>query len=159
MQRRGVSGQLAKGQRTARPKSRKALNAHVSGADLREQLDRSTRDLREALEQQAATAEILKLISSSPTDTQPVFEAIVQSGLKLFPDAAIAILLPDGNKLRAAAFAEADSARAKAFLSRWPVPLTREYMHAIAILDRRIIDIPDALEAPAEFATGAKYFL
>src|SRR5262245_58481788 len=159
MQRRSGSGQPTKGQRTSRPQARKAPTANVSGVDPQGLLDRRTRELHESLEQQAATAEILKLISSLPTDTQPVFEAIVQSGLKLFPDAAIAILLPDGNKLRAAAFAEADSARAKAFLSRWPVPLTREYMHAIAILDRRIIDIPDALEAPAEFATGAKYFL
>src|SRR5262245_40429847 len=128
MQRRGESGQPVKGQRTLRPKARKAPNAYVSGADLQEQLERRTLELHEALEQQAATAEILKLISSSPTDTQPVFEAIVQSGLKLFPDAAIFIALPDGNKLRAAAFAEADHARAKAFLSRWPVSLTREYM-------------------------------
>ena len=88
-----------------------------------------------------------------------MFEAIVQSGLKLFPDAAVFIALPDGNKLRAAAFAEADPARAKAFLSRWPVSLTREYMYAIAILDRRIVDIPDAREPPPEFATGAQYFL
>src|SRR6188768_4268103 len=65
-----------------------------------------TRERDGALQQQAATAEILKLISSSPADTQPVFEAIVRSGLKLFPDAAIAIALPDGDKLRAAAFAE-----------------------------------------------------
>ncbi|HYV72451.1 MAG TPA: GAF domain-containing protein, partial [Pseudolabrys sp.] len=159
MQRRGGSRQPPKAQRTSRPKARKAPISPVSAGELQQQLYRRTRELDEALEQQAATAEILKLISSSPTDTQPVFEAIVRGGLKLFPDAAIAILLPDGNKLRAAAFAEADSARAKAFLSRWPVPLTREYMHAIAILDRRIIDIPDAREAPAEFATGAKYFL
>src|SRR5262245_7291833 len=159
MQRRSGSGQPTKGQRTSRPQARKAPTANVSGVDPQEQLDRRTRERDEALEQQAATAEILKLISSSPTDTQPVFEAIVQSGLKLFPDAAILIALPDGNKLRAAAFAEADPARAKALLSRWPVPLTREYNHAIAILDRRIIDIPDAREAPPELATGAQYFL
>src|SRR5262245_21219767 len=159
MQRRSGSGQPTKGQRTSRPQARKAPTANVSGVDPQEQLDRRTRELHEALEQQAATAEILKLISSSPTDTQPVFEAIVQSGLKLFPDAAILIALPDGNKLRAAAFAEADPARAKALLSRWPVPLTREYNHAIAILDRRIIDIPDAREAPPELAAGAQYFL
>src|SRR5262245_37046179 len=160
MQRRGSSGQSVKGQRPrTKSETRKVRTALVSGIDLQEQLDRRTRELDEALEQQAATAEILKLISSSPTDTQPVFEAIVQSGLKLFPDAAILIALPDGSKLRAAAFAEADSARAKALLSRWPIPLTREYMHAIAILDRRIIDISNAREAPAEFASGAKYFL
>src|SRR5262245_31687842 len=159
MQRRSGSGQPTKGQRTSRPQARKAPTANVSGVDPQEQLDRRTRELHEALEQQAATAEILKLISSSPTDTQPVFEAIVQSGLKLFPDAAILIALPDGNKLRAAAFAETNPARAKALLSRWPIPLTREYNHAIAILDRKMIDIPDARETPSELASGARYFL
>ena len=117
------------------------------------------RERDEALHQQTATAEILKLISSSPADTQPVFEAIVRSGLKLFPSAAIFIALPDGDKLRAAAFAEADPVRAKAWQRRWPVPLTREYMHGVAFLDRKILDIPDVREAPAELAVGAKNFL
>src|SRR5262245_35983874 len=102
MQRRGGSRQPPKAQRTSRPKARKAPISPVSAGELQQQLYRRTRELDEALEQQAATAEILKLISSSPTDTQPVFEAIVRGGLKLFPDAR---------------------------------------------------------EAPAEFATGAKYFL
>src|SRR5689334_23769450 len=84
------------------------------------------RERDEALHQQAATAEILKLISTSPTDTQPVFDAIVQSGLKLFPDAAILIVLPYGDKLRAAAFADTAPARASASVRVWPVPLTRE---------------------------------
>ncbi len=113
----------------------------------------------EALQQLAATAEILRLISNSPTDTQPVFDAIVQSGLKLFPDAAILIALPDGNMLRAAAFAETDIAQAKALLNRWPISLTRQYLHAVAILDRQVIDIPDARKPTLEFAAGARYFL
>ena len=159
MQRRGESGQPVKGQSANRPKAHNAPTAQVSTADLQEKLDRRTRERDEALHQQAATAEILKMISSSPSDTQPVFEAIVQSGLKLFPDAAILIVLPDGDKLRAAAFADTDPVRAKALLRRWPVPLTREYNHAIAILDRRMIDIPDARDAPSELATGAQYFL
>ena len=120
---------------------------------------RLARERDEALHQQAATAEILKLISASPTDTQPVFEAIVQSGLKLFPGAAIFIALPDGDKLRAAAFAEADPVRAKAWRRRWPVPITREYIHGVAFLDRKILDIPDGREAPPELAVGAKNFL
>ena len=148
-----------------RPKTLKRRNApkvvrhRGSSADFSKKVALFKRERDEALHQQAATAEILKLISSSPSDTQPVFEAIVQSGLKLFPDAAILIVLPDGDKLRAAAFADTDPARAKELLRVWPVPLTREYNHAIAILDRRMIDIPDARDASSELATGAQYFL
>ena len=148
-----------------RPKTLKRRNApkvvrhRGSTADLSKKVALFKRERDEALHQQAATAEILRLISSSPSDAQPVFEAIVRSGLKLFPDAAILIVLPDGDKLRAAAFADTDPARAKALLRVWPVPLTREYNHAIAILDRRMIDIPDARDAPSELAAGAQYFL
>src|SRR5262249_27227830 len=72
-------------------------------------------------------------------------------GLKLFPDAAILIALRDGDTLRAGAVAEADAERAKRLLSRWPIPLTRQYNHAIAILDRRVIDIPDARAGGGRF--------
>jgi hypothetical protein len=53
--------------------------------------------LQEAREQQAATAKILSVISNSLTDTQPVFDAIVECGVELFPGAAISIALPDGD--------------------------------------------------------------
>src|SRR5262249_19740890 len=39
------------------------------------------------------------------------------------------------------------------------IPLTREYMHSTAVLDRRIVDIPDAENAPAELVVGARNFL
>jgi two-component system NtrC family sensor kinase len=162
MRRRGgASGQPVKGRRrsTVRPKARKAPTAHVSIADLQEQLDRRTRDLDEALEQQTATAEILSVISNSPTDTQPVFDAIVQSGLKLFPNATISVALRDGDIVKAAAIAEPDPARAEAWRRRFPNPLTREYMHGTAILDRQIVDIADVREALTEFAAGSRNFL
>ncbi|MGB7579658.1 MAG: GAF domain-containing protein [Pseudolabrys sp.] len=163
MRRRTKAANTVKAQRRKalkRSKAPKAALCHSSlAAGKGTNVEQLTRERDEAREQQTATAEILRVIRTSPTDTQPVFEAIVQSGLKLFPDAAILIALPDGNELRAAAFAEPNPARVKALLSRWPIPLTREYNHAIAILDRRIIDIPDAREAPPELATGAQYFL
>jgi hypothetical protein len=47
-----------------------------SAADLKEQLDRRTCELTEAREQQAATADILRIISASPSKLQPVLEAV-----------------------------------------------------------------------------------
>jgi signal transduction histidine kinase len=116
-------------------------------------------ETKEALEQQTATAEILGVISGSPTDTRPVFEAIVQSGLKLFSDAAISVALPHGGEIRAAAVAESDPARAAAWRGRFPFSLTREYMHGVAILDRRVVDLPDVRDAPPEMAAGSRNFL
>src|SRR5262245_11833273 len=160
MRRRSGSRRQVKKRRPgpAKSKARGAATARASTTPKGQATDLA-RGLKEAREQQAATAEILRRIGTPPAATQPVFEAIVRSGLKLFPDAAILIALPDGDRLRAAAFADTNPARVKAMLSVWPIPLTREYNQAIAILDRKMIDIPDGREAPSEFASGARYFL
>jgi PAS domain S-box-containing protein len=118
-----------------------------------------TSELSESLEQQTATAKILSVISNSLNDTQPVFDAIVQSGMRLFPGAAIFIALANAQEVRAVAIAESDPDRAEAWRGRFPFPLTREYMHSVAILDRRILDIPDVENAPDEMAAGKKNFL
>ena len=118
-----------------------------------------TSELSESLEQQTATAKILSVISNSLNDTQPVFDAIVQSGMRLFPGAAIFIALANAQEVRAVAIAESDPDRAEAWRRRFPFPLTREYMHSVAILDRRILDIPDVENAPDEMAAGKKNFL
>jgi len=121
---------------------------------------RLTRERDEALERQTATAEILGAISGSPTDTQPVFDAIVQSGLKLFPGAATTIVLPDGDQMQAVAIADKDSKREKAWRRRFPSVLDRTQMHGTAILDCRVIDFPDVKEhVTGPMAPGARNFL
>jgi GAF domain-containing protein len=118
-----------------------------------------TAELSESLEQQTATSEVLNVISNSLNDAQPVFDAIVQSGLRLFPDAAVFIALPENGMINAAAMAENDPARAQAWNRRFPFPLTRDYMHGVAMLDRMVVDLPDVMHAPSELAVGAKNFL
>ena len=83
MQRRGESKQPTKGQRTSGPEARKAPTARVSTADLQQQVAALTRELKEACEQQTATAEVLSGISAVPADPKPVFEVIVRRAVTL----------------------------------------------------------------------------
>ena len=132
----------------------------IENARLLNELRQRTDDLSEALQQQSATSEILEVISNSPTDSQPAFDAIVRSGLKLFPSAVIAISLPDGaDKVKVAAIDGADRADLEALRARYPLPLSREYITSTAILDRRELDFADARDTPAQLIPGGQNFL
>jgi two-component system NtrC family sensor kinase len=103
------------------------------------------RNLDEVTAQQGATAEILKVIASSRSDVQPVFEAIVDSAARLFePCGATITTLKDGQlhwNATAATLPGFDTKRAKAI---YPIPFDPERApSARAILERRIIEIPD----------------
>ena len=116
-------------------------------------------ELRESLQQQTATSEILEVISNSPTDSQPAFEAIVHSALNLFPDAVVVISLPDGDLVELAAIAGADVDDREALRARYPMPLSREYITGTAILDAREMDFADARDTPAQLIPGGRNFL
>ncbi|TMK00032.1 MAG: GAF domain-containing protein, partial [Alphaproteobacteria bacterium] len=130
----------------------------IENVRLFDEVQARTRELSEALEQQTATAEILTVISNSLSDTQPVFDAIVASGLKLFPGATVIIALAEAGKVDVAAVAAPDPAGIEAVRRRCPFPLTRDYMHSTAILDGRMVDIPDVENPPPELAVGARNF-
>ena len=121
---------------------------------------RLAQQLTESLERQAATAEILKVISESPTDTQPVFDAIVRAGLNLFPDSGVLMTIPGGAQVRAVAVAHRDPAVAAAIRDRFPIPLARDRLHGAAILDATLIDVSDAqAETQGAYAPGIRNFL
>ncbi len=61
------------------------------------ELDARNRDLTEALEQQTATSEILRVISQSQTDVQPVFDTIAAAALKLCDASAANVFTFDGD--------------------------------------------------------------
>jgi GAF domain-containing protein len=115
-------------------------------------------ETREALERQTATADILKVIASSPSDAQPVFEAMVNSAAKLFEPCGATITTLEEGKLHFNATAaihpgfNVDTARAV-----YPIPFDPgRSPSARAILERRIIEISDT-DAPdtPEFTSKA----
>ena len=82
----------------------KATRSRSSPTAVKEtKVARLTRELQEALAQQSATSDVLRVISSSPGDLQPVFESILANAAKLCPAAYGAMWLCEGDGFRAAA--------------------------------------------------------
>src|SRR5262245_25957127 len=122
MQRRGGLGQPVKGQRKIGPKARKAPTTGVSTTELQEQVAALTRELKEAREQQTATSEVLKVISSSSGELAPVFESLLASAKHLCGADFGIILLREGDGFRTVAL---HGATAEYTEARWRAPLIR----------------------------------
>jgi GAF domain-containing protein len=120
--------------------------------------------MSEAFEQQAATTEILRVISSSPTDVQPVFETIAESAMRLCGAAVSGVLRFDGSLIHLAAYRNFSAAVRAIVPQDYPMAPNRRRMSGRAILDRTVVHAPDVLRDPdypqeVARATGWRSFL
>ncbi len=105
-------------------------------------------ETKDALERQTATAEVLRVISESPTDVQPVFEAIAERAMTLCNANIGAVARFDGRLVHMAAFHGASTEATRAMRSAFPMKPGRGSILARAILEQAPVQIPDVLDDP-----------
>src|SRR5438132_8989962 len=125
----------------------------IENARLLTELQTKNADLTEALEQQTATSEILRVIASSPTDVQPVFDAIAEAALRLCGAASSIVTTFDGELTHLSAQADISPEGNDAFRGVYPRRPSRGSASGRAILTRAIVQIPD-VTADAEYQHG-----
>ena len=119
-----------------------------------EALTQAHAQVTEALEQQTATSEILRVISSSPADVQPVFDAIAANAARLCDAVNGLVIRFDGHLLHLAAHYNVDPERLAAVRQAYPRPPSRGALSGRAILTRTVIHVPD-VSKDAEYTLPA----
>src|SRR5215475_3525449 len=137
-------------------------NSHrpPSSADLQRQPDEQARELAEArrqlaeaLEGQTATSEVLKVISTSPGELAPVFNAILENATRICEAQFAEIALVENNAMRVAA-GYGDAPRLP---PSEMVPLDRSTVMGRSICDQKPVHVADLQNADNEFARGREF--
>src|SRR5262245_6027288 len=139
--------------RRSAPESVGARGSSV--ADQETEVARLTRELNEAREQQLATADVLKVISRSPTDVQPVFDMIAESARRLCDGQFCFVYRFDGQLLHFVAHHSLTPEVFEMNRRAWPAPPSRRSAAARAILERGFVQIPD-INADPDYVLGAQ---
>jgi len=111
---------------------------------------RLRRELDDAREQQTATADVLKIISSSPTELQAVLEVVVRSAARYCKADDVTLFELDGQDLRATAHWGAVAAQIG-----FHFPCARGSVAGRTVIDRKPVHVVDLQAEPAEFPEGS----
>jgi GAF domain-containing protein len=130
-----------------------------SAADLQEQLDRRTRELTEALDQQRATSEVLRVISSSPGQLEAIFHALLDNATRICDAKFASLLLCEGDGFRRVALhnappAYAEQWRREPLIRRGPGTLPDQVVRTKQPV--HIIDLPPEQSPALARLAGAK---
>src|SRR5262245_62142635 len=112
------------------------------------ELESSHSELRESREQQTTTSEILRVIASSPTDLQPVCDAIVESASRLCKANLAWMSRSGGNRQITVAFSSAFPAEIRELINQGTALPAEGSIHNRAVVERQIIHIPDTTAEP-----------
>jgi GAF domain-containing protein len=126
----------------------------IENARLFNEVQAKTRDLTESLDQQIATSEVLKAISHSAFDLQPVFDAIAENSVKLCHAERAFIFRFDGQFLRAISSFNVGP-EVKRFVDQNPIALGRHSISARAGIEQRTVHVAD-VHADPEYAYAVR---
>ncbi|WP_156435862.1 GAF domain-containing protein [Bradyrhizobium lablabi] len=123
----------------------------IENVRLFNEVHQRTEDLSEALQQQTATGEVLKVIASSPTDVNPALQAIVESACTFCNAYDAGVLLKIGDNLHFSAH------HGPIRTGQEPRPINRDWVVGRSVIDKAPVQVSDfqALEA-AEFPEGQR---
>jgi GAF domain-containing protein len=107
-------------------------------------------ELRQSLEQQTATAEVLRVISNSPTNVQPVFDTIAESAVRLCNGQFSFVIRFDGKAMNFASCFGLNTEGLDVFRSLFPRPASDDTVAGRAILQRAVVEVSD-VEADAAY--------
>jgi class 3 adenylate cyclase/putative methionine-R-sulfoxide reductase with GAF domain len=117
----------------------------IENTQLLNDLRQRTRELSEALEQQTATSEVLKVISSSPSDLQPVFQSMLENSVRICGAKFGQMFLCEGDKVRAVALLDVPVALAQEDERRGAFQPSAEGGLMRAIRTKKVIHIDDLM--------------
>ncbi len=111
-------------------------------------------ELREALQQQTATADVLKVISRTAFELQPIFDTLVENAVRLCEAERAFLFRFDGKLLRSVASYNV-SPELREFVDKNPIAPGRHSISARAALERRTVHVPD-IQVDPEYAYAVR---